>query len=245
MDTLRRQRDGRKVSLQTPVIQLERRDGRSGLLVLTAHLGERRYFDELAELLGGQPRVFYESVQSVDESPAHWSDGHHRFLRDLREVYAGIAGLGLLDYQARALTPAESWVNADVTCCELAAKLREERVSLWRQEAAMGALRQIVARAQAGDERAARGIVLALQWGLLAASVTAIFNLISWLPTTRALYRVLNDWRSEHAVSTILDADAPDFALVYGAAHGASLLRELRKAGYRETARDWHTVFTL
>jgi hypothetical protein len=245
VNTLRRQRNGRKVSLQTPVIRLERRDGRRGLLVLTAHLGETRYFDELTALLDGQPDVFFEAVRAVDESPAHWSDAHHRFLRDLREVYAGIASLGLLQYQGQGLAPEESWVNADVTCCELAAKLREENVSLWRQEAAMGALRQIVARAQAGDVRAGRAIVLALQWGLLAASVTAIFNLLSWLPTTRALYRVLNDWRSERAVRQVLDSGTPDFALVYGAAHGESILREFRKAGYREVDREWRTVFTL
>ncbi|MEX0781961.1 MAG: hypothetical protein WD557_04870 [Dehalococcoidia bacterium] len=245
MDTLRRQRVGRKVSLQTPVIRLERRDGRRGVLVLTAHLGEARYFEELALTLDGHPNVFFEAVRAVDEAPEHWRDSHHRFLRDLREVYAGIAGLGLLEYQGKALAPRESWVSADVTCCELAAKLRQERVGLWRQEAAMKALREIVGRAQGGDERAGRAIVLALQWGLLAASVTAIFNLISWLPTTRALYRVLNDWRSEQAVRVVWEANVPDFALVYGAAHGESLLRELRKAGYREVEREWHTVFTL
>jgi hypothetical protein len=245
MDTLRRRRTGRKVSLQTPAIRLERRDGRRGLLVLTAHLGEARYFEELRALLDSQVAVFFESVQSVSDDPEHWRDGHHRFLRELRDVYAGIAGLGLLDYQGTGLAPRESWVSADVTCCELAAKLRAERVGLWRQEAAMKALRQIVARAQAGDERAGRAIVLALQWGLLAASVTAVFTLLSWLPTTRSLYRVLNDWRSERAVRVVLAADLPEFALVYGAAHGESLLRELRGAGYRETDREWHTVFTL
>lgn len=245
MNTLRRQRNGRKVSLQTPVIRLERRDGRRGLLVLTAHLGEARYFDELAVVLESHPDVFFEAVRPVDESTEHWADPHHRFLRDLREVYAGIASLGLLQYQGQDLAPAESWVNADVTCCQLAAKLRDENVSLWRQEAAMGALREIVSRAQQGDERAGRAIVLALQWGLLAASVTAIFNLLSWLPTTRALYRVLNDWRSEQAVRQVLDSGAPDFALIYGAAHGESILREFRKAGYREVDREWRTVFTL
>ncbi len=87
--------------------------------------------------------------------------------------------------------------------------------------------------------------MLALQWGLLAASVTAMFTLLTWLPTTRTLYRVLNDWRSERAVKTVLDSAAADFALVYGAAHGESLLHDLRKAGYREVDREWHTVFTL
>ena len=245
MDTLRRQRSGRKVSLQTPVIRLEGRDGRRGLLVLTAHLGESQYFDGLRAVLDGHRSVFFESVQSVSEEPDHWREARHRFLRDLREVYAGIASLGLLDYQGDGLPPAESWVSADVTCCELAAQLQAEGVSLWRQETALKALRQIVARARAGDEASAKAIVLALKWGLLAASVTAIFTLLTWLPATRRFYRVLNDWRSERAVRTVVAADAPEFALVYGAAHGESLLRELRKAGYRETARDWHTVFTL
>ncbi|MGH2607630.1 MAG: hypothetical protein ACRDHF_00960 [Tepidiformaceae bacterium] len=76
---------------------------------------------------------------------------------------------------------------------------------------------------QGGDERAGRAIVLALH----------------------RLYRVLNDWRSERAVKTVLDSAAADFALVYGAAHGESLLHDLRKASYREVDREWHTVFTL
>jgi hypothetical protein len=245
VNTLRRRRTGRKVSLQTPVIRLERRDGRRGLLVLTAHLGESQYFDGLRTLLRRESSVFFESVRSVSEEPEHWREGRHRFLRDLREVYAGIAALGLLDFQGAGLPPGSSWLSADVTCCELAAQLQREGVSVWRQEAALKALRQIVARAQAGDEASAKAIVLALKWGLLAASVTAVFALLTWLPTSRRFYRVLNDWRSERAVRTVLAASPPEFALVYGAAHGESLLRELRKAGYRETSREWYTVFTL
>jgi hypothetical protein len=245
MNTLRRRWANGRVSLETPVIELVHRDGRRGRLVLTAHLGEREYFDELGGLLECESSVFYEVVRSVDDSPEHWREPRHRFLRDLREVYASLSALGLLAFQGEALAPRSAWVNADVTCCELADQLRARGVSVWRQEMALKALRQLVSRAAAGDPRAGKAIVVALQCGLLAASVTALFNLMSWLPTTRGLYQVLNDWRSDHAVRTVLGSGLDDFALIYGAAHGETLLRGFRRAGYRETGRTWHRVFTL
>lgn len=245
MNTLRRQWSRGRVSLQTPVIELAGPGSRRGQLVLTAHLGEPDYFAALAALLDTSPTVFFEAVRAVDTAPEHWREPAHRFLAELREVYAGIADLELLAFQGTALAPREDWVSADVTCCELAARLRQENVSLWRQEMALKALKRIVARAQSGDEVAAKAIVTALQYGLLAASVSAVFSLLTWFPTTRSFYRILNEWRSARAARSVLAADVPDFTLVYGAAHGESLLRELARAGYRETGREWRTVFTL
>ncbi len=246
MDVLRRQWANGRVSLQAPVISLaHRHDGRTITLALTAHLGEARYFETLREILDARPTVFYEGVRAASDDPAHARDSQHRFLRELREMYAGIAGLGQLSFQGVALAPQPSWVNADVTCCELTSELRRRGVNMWRQEAALKILGQIVERARTGDDRSARTITVALQCGLLAVSLGGVFAALSWLPSTRGLYAVLNGWRSERAARQVLESRLPDATLVYGAAHGPSLLAAFRAAGFRETGRDWHTVFTL
>ena len=246
MDALRRQWSNGKVSLQTPVVTLAHRgDQRTITLVLTAHLGEARYYERLNEMLAVKEHVFFEGVRAASDDPEHARDAQHRFLRELREVYAGLASLGRLSFQGAALAPQPEWTNADVTCCELAEELRRRGVSMWRQETAMKILKQVVERGRNGDEFAARSITLALQCGLLAVSMSGVFTLLSWLPTTRGLYTVLNDWRSNRAARCVLESGATEATLIYGAAHADSIMSELRRAGFRETGREWHTVFTL
>ena len=246
MEALRRQWSNGKVSLQTPVVTLTHpHDHREITLVLTAHLGEAGYFARLAEVVASGESVFFEGVRAASNDPNHARDAQHRFLRELREVYAGLASLGRLSFQGAALAPQPSWISADVTCCELAAELRRCGVSMWRQEAALRLLKQIVERAREGDDCAAKTITVALQCGLLAVSVSGVFALLSWLPTTRGLYAVLNEWRSKKAAQLVLASGAREATLIYGAAHAESLMGALRNAGFRETDREWHTVFTL
>jgi hypothetical protein len=244
MENLRRRRVAGKTALQTPIVSLKNsRDGRSAKLVLTAHLGEAAYFEKLNRAIAaaGAP-VFYESVRPTSDDPHHWEEPYHRFLRSLREdLYHGIAGLGMLAFQGDCLAPEPGWVNADVDCCELAARLREAGVPLFRYEIAFGLLRQLIQRARHGDSAALKTLERAIKWGLIAVSVTAVFKLVQLLPRTRSLYAVINDWRSARAVEAVEKAGG-DFLLIYGAAHGETLLQGLKEHGFRETGREWHTV---
>jgi hypothetical protein len=54
---------------------------------------------------------------------------------------------------------------------------------------------------------------------------------------------VINDWRSKRAVEAVMAANTEGFVLIYGAAHGDTLMAELEAAGFREVRREWHTVF--
>ena len=246
MQNLRRKRIAGKTALQTPVISLRNpRDGRRATLVLTAHLGDESYFQELRTAVAHlQTQVYFESVRALDAEPEHWREPYHHFLKSLREdLYAGIASLGLMAFQGDRLAPEPGWANADVDCCALAAQLRAARVPLLRYEVAFGLLRQLIQQAQRGDRAARRTLERAIKWGLIAVSLTAVFNLVRLLPRTRSLYRVINDWRIAEAVK-IVDGAGGDFVLIYGAAHGESILAGLADLGFHETSRKWLTVFT-
>ena len=87
MENLRRKRVSGKTALQTPVISLRKGRGeRHATLILTAHLGDETYFQEVRRAVSaaGAP-VFYESVRSLDSSPEHWQEPYHHFLKSLRE----------------------------------------------------------------------------------------------------------------------------------------------------------------
>lgn len=199
MKNLRSRRVAGKTALQTPLIRLrDPRSGRTGLLVLTAHLGDGAYFETLRKDIdadGG--RVFFEAVRSNSEDPEHWRDPYHRFLKGLRrEVYEGLSRLGLLEFQGQRLAPEPGWTNADVDCCTLADRLRRAKVSLWRFEMALSAFRRLIAQAEAGDTGARASLDRTIRWGLVFVSFGAIFRVVQFLPSTRRLYRVINDWRS-------------------------------------------------
>ncbi|MEO6397194.1 MAG: hypothetical protein ABIP13_01885 [Tepidiformaceae bacterium] len=246
MQNLRRKRLAGKIALQTPVISLQNsRDGRRATLVLTAHLGDESYFQELRTAIARtEAPVYFESVRSLDSSAEHWREPYHRFLKSLREdLYAGIAGLGLLAFQGDHLAPEPGWTNADVDCCTLATKLRAAKVPLLRYEMAFGLLRQLISRAQRGDQAALRSLEKAIKWGLFAVSFAPLFNLVRLMPRTRSFYHVISDWRSEEAVK-VVDGAGGDFVLIYGAAHGELILQGLARVGFGETSRRWLTVFT-
>jgi hypothetical protein len=245
LNTIRRKRTNHGIALQTPIIHLESDDRKCrAILVLTAHLGTADYFDDLSATIESLPgTVFYESVRAAGP-PGHARDAYHDFLRGLREdFYEGIAGLERLQFQGHRLAARPGWVNADVTCCELADRLRAERVSLRRQQLGLVAFRALIGRARAGDDGAARLIDRAVRWGLLAVTVEPIFGLVKLLPSSGRLLSVINDWRSDRALEWVLASEARDRVLVYGAAHGERLLAGFARAGYRETRRDWYTVF--
>lgn len=247
MKNLRHRRIAGRTTLQTPAIWLHNsRTGRDGLLVLTAHLGEARYFERLQKLVEHEHvPVFYESVRARSTDEAHWREPYHRFLKTLREdLYEGISALGLLAFQTDHMKPDATWINADVDCCELADELRASDVSVGRYQMALGVLQSLVERAQGGDAGARATLVRTLKWGLIAVSITGVMQFVRFLPKSRRFHLVINDWRSKHAVETVAKANADDFVLVYGAAHGDSLMAGLEQAGFRELRREWFTVFT-
>lgn len=232
--------------LQTPVVELaDARNGRRARLLLTAHLGEQRYFEQLRELALAEPgTVFYEGVIPVSSSDEHWSERYHSFLHRLREdVYAGIANLGLLAFQGEYLAPAADWIAADVTCCQLAERMRAGRVRLRRYELGLSALKHLIGQAEKGDPKARAGIERAIKWGLIAVSVTAVFRFLTVLPNTHAFNKVVNEWRSGEAVRIILAQHPEQFTLIYGAAHGDRIIEALEADGFREVGRRWLTVF--
>ncbi|MEO9256451.1 MAG: hypothetical protein ABI305_13000 [Tepidiformaceae bacterium] len=246
MKNLRHRRVAGRTTLQTPAIWLHNpKTGRNGLLVLTAHLGETRYFERLQQLVEheGVP-VFYESVRARSTDEAHWREPYHRFLKTLREdLYEGISALGLLAFQTDHMKPDASWINADVDCCELADELRAREVSVGRYQMALGVLQSLVTRAKNGDEGARATLIRTLKWGLIAVSVTGVIEFVRFLPKSRRFHLVINDWRSKHAVNAVERANTDGFVLIYGAAHGDSLMAGFERAGFRELRREWHTVF--
>ena len=246
MQNLRRTRRGTRSALETPVIHLFNvEDGRRATLVLTAHLGEVSYYQRLRRTIAEfEASVYFESVRSVDPSPAHWDEPYHRFLKSLREdIYAGIASLDIFAFQGDQLAPEPDWTNADVDCCALADALRDSQVPLLRYELAFAVLRRLIQRAEGGDEAARNILERALKWGLMAVSFIPVLSFVKLLPRTRAFYAVVNDWRSAEAVK-IVDEAHRDFLLIYGAAHGETILQGLADRGFRETGRSWMTVFT-
>jgi hypothetical protein len=247
MKNLRHRRIAGKTTLQTPAIWLRHpKTGRKGLIVLTAHLGDQRYFERLQTLVAGEDApVFFESVRSRTADEAHWREPYHRFLKTLREdLYQGISALGLLAFQTDHMKPDAAWINADVDCCELADELRAKGVSVARYQLALGVLQGLVTRAKNGDEKARNTLIRTLKWGLIAVSVTGVIELVRFLPKSRRFHLVINDWRSRRAAEVVLAAKTDDFVLIYGAAHGDSLMSEFEKAGFREVRREWHTVFS-
>lgn len=247
MRNLRRQRLGGRTVLQTPIILLENQDdGRRAALVLTAHLGEPRYYQDLRALLEGRRgTIYFESVRSRDDAEAHGAEPYHRFLRTLREdIYTGLASVGPLVFQGQRLAPEPTWVNADVDCCELASRLRDERVPLAQHELSFAVLRRLIEKAAAGDGMARAVLTRSLKFGLVAVSLPFVFETASRLPKTNRLLRVINDWRSARAVACVASTPG-DFTLIYGAAHGDGLLRGLSAQGFREVQREWLTVFEL
>jgi hypothetical protein len=246
MKNLRHRRVAGRTTLQTPAIWLRNSTtGRKGLLVLTAHLGDPSYFERLQALIAHESLpVFYESVRARTTDEAHWREPFHRFLKALREdFYEGVAALGLLAFQTDYLKPGPEWANADVDCCDLADELRARDVSIGRYQMALGVLQALVQRARNGDPQARATLVRTLKWGLIAVSVTGVIELVRFLPKSRRFHLVINDWRSKRAVEAVMAANTEGFVLIYGAAHGDTLMAELETAGFREVRREWHTVF--
>lgn len=239
-----RRKDGRFV-LETPIVELIDDNGRRASVVLTAHLGTPAYFDRLRRFVEATDAdVFFESVRSNSTDPAHWDEPYHAFLRALREeLYEGIASLGELAFQGHHLVPAPAWRNADTDCCTLAGRLRDEDVSLRRFNLALGAFRELIARARDGDSSARDSLDRTIRWGLVAVSFSPVFGALRMLPSTRRLYRVINDWRSSLAVETVLRDATGDFVLIYGAAHGDTIVAGLRAAGFHPHRRRWTPVF--
>jgi hypothetical protein len=245
MKNLRRKRLGGKTALQTPIVFLENdSEQRRAALVLTAHLGDASYYQNLRKLIQEvRGSVYFEAVRSRDDSEEHWKEPYHQFLRRLREdIYNGIASVGPLVFQGDQLAPLPEWKNADVDCCELAAKLRDAGVSLAPYKLSFALLTRLIDSAKQGDVAARLALEKSLKWGLLAISLPMVFELARRVPRTSALYGVINDWRSERAVADVCPGDG-DFVLIYGAAHGDSLLRGLEACGFREVGREWVTVF--
>jgi hypothetical protein len=247
MDTLRHARIEGRSALQTPVIHLRHRDGRTGTLVLTAHLGDAHYFETLRKLIAASgATVFFESIRARDDSPEHWREKYHRLLFRLRtEVYHDVSSLGIFAFQGDALAPEPSWVSADIDCCQFASALRAAGVRTFQYDLAITMLRGIVRKAKAGNREAARTIEMMMKSGLILVSLPLVFDALKLLPNSRSFQSVANDQRNAVAVRTVLDAKPESFVLVYGAAHGPGLLSLLRKAGYEETGREWYSVFTL
>ena len=247
MDNLRRRRLGGRTALQTPVVSLAHAgDRRRAVIVLTAHLGDQSYYDNLRAVIERElGTVYFESVRSLDDREEHWREPYHSFLKNLREqLYAGIASVGPFAFQGDHLLPQRGWVNADVDCCALAAKLREARVALAPYNISLALLQRLIERAKRGDIGARMSLERAIKWGLLAISLPFVFEFANRLPRTRALYAVINDWRSAEAVASVLRTE-DDFVLVYGAAHGDALLRGLAERGFREVRREWLTVLLV
>lgn len=246
MKYLRNRRIGGRTALQTANVRLRNpHTGATGLVVLTAHLGDASYFERLAEVVEREGKtVFYESIIAESDDPAHWRESFHAFLRDLREnIYRAIADMGELAFQQNYLKPQPGWVNADVTCCELANELRRRNVSLTRYRLALAMVSGMVNRAASGDAKARASLVAALKWGLVAVSISGVFELVSFLPRSRRFHQVLNDWRSRRAVEIVMRVEGQSFVLIYGAAHGESVVAALAEHGFIETSTDWHTVF--
>jgi hypothetical protein len=248
MKFLRNTRVNGRRAVQTPVISVRERAGRrSGAIVLTAHLGEPVYFQSVLDAVGRLPgTVFFESVRTADASDEHWRERYHRFLRAIREdVYRDIASLGLFAFQGDHLRPGSSWVNADVDCCQLAARLREKRVSVARYEAAIALLHGLVLRARDGNAEARKNLESMVKYGLLFLSFSFVFDVLKVLPSVSGFQAVVNDWRTARAVRQVLRDGDESFVLVYGAAHGPGILRLLERAGFEEVDREWLTVFRV
>jgi hypothetical protein len=234
--------------LQAPVITIwNPRSQQSGLLILTAHLGDVEYFQGLCDVVRSAPGdVFFEGIRWPADDSAHLAEGYHRFLRRIVvDLYEGISNLGVLAFQRTYLAPEPSWINADVTCCELASRLREQNVSITRPSMALGIILRLVERAGHGDEQARYALHRMLRWGLMAISVEVAFRSVALFPSTRRLHRVLNEWRSGNAARTVLARATGDFSMIYGAAHGPSLISQFEAAGFKETGREWRTVFAV
>lgn len=228
----------RRLALEAPVITLRHRDrGTQATLILTAHFAEPRYFRELSEM--PLPKtVFYEQVQTVDPSDEHWSEKHHRLLRKIRQgFYARLMEMGTLAFQEKAFPVQPGWINADVSCCELAAKLAHENVSTRQLELALTAV-ELLMRPGPGREVSNALMDRVIRGGLLFAGAGTGLELAG----NKKLVHILNTWRSRRALETVLAAQVSEFALIYGAAHGDELLAGFRRAGYEELQRDWRVV---
>lgn len=248
MKNLRRNRIDGETVLQTPVVELaDARNGRHARLLLTAHFGEQRYFEELRELAMAETgTVFYEGVIPVSDADEHWHERYHSFLRRLRgDMYAGIARLGFLAFQGEVLSPAPGWIAADVTCCQLAERMRVGHVRLRRYELGLAAFKRLIGQAEKGDVKARLGVERAIKWGLIAVSITAVFRFLTVLPNTHAFNTVVNEWRSGEAVRIVLAQHPDHFTLIYGAAHGDHIIEALEADGFREVSRRWLTVFSV
>lgn len=239
MECLRTRLRERRLTLEAPVVSLlHPARGARARLVLTAHFADPAYFEGL-RALPFTGTVFYERVRNVDEREAHWREKHHRLLRRIRTgFYARLAELGTLAFQEHAFPPRDDWVNADVTCCELAARLEAERVSTRQLELALGMAEMLLrpgpgAQSNFLIDRLIRG-------GLLFAGAGTGLELAG----NRRLLNVLNRWRSQRALETVFASGADDFTLIYGAAHGEDLLAGLRARGYEECGRDWRRVLS-
>lgn len=248
MHFLRRVKEDGRTALQTPIVRLANpTTGEKGTLVLTAHVADPEYFAVLRERIhaAGAP-VFFEGVRPLSNDPEHWRERYHALLRAIREdFYAEVAGLGFLAFQGEHLAPEPYWRNADVTCCALADRLREARVKTLQYELALQALRKLVRDAKRGQPDALRSVERLLKWGLLGLSFEFVMRAARLLSNTRRFHTVINDWRSDVAARTVLQANEPDFVLIYGAAHGPPILDHFKRAGFRETGREWVTLFTL
>jgi len=248
MHFLRRVKEDGRTALQTPLIRLSNaKTGAAATLVLTAHMAEPAYFDALRERVrAANAPVYFEGVRAVSDEPDHWHERYHALLRAIREdFYAEVASLGLLAFQGDHLQPEPYWRNADVTCCALAERLRSAGVRTRQYNVALQALRRLVRDAKAGRPEALRSLERLLKWGLVGLSFEFVLRVARLFPNTRRFHAVVNDWRSEVAVETVLRAGEPDFVLLYGAAHGPPILDGLRKAGYRERSREWVTLFRV
>jgi hypothetical protein len=246
MECLRTRGVGGRAALQTPIITLRNeRTGQTGTLVLTAHLGEPKYFAAISDAIRStSATVFFESIRSRDDRPEHWREKYHRLLWRIRQdLYVTLSDLEGLAFQGNALPPGPDWVNADVDCCEFAGELQRRNVSTRRYEMALDLLDGLLSRARSCSQRAAKTLATMLKFGLIFVSVGYVFEFIKWLPSSRGFQSVAAEWRNEVAARIVTSQARGDWVLVYGAAHGPGLLELFGKAGYRETEREWQTVF--
>ncbi|MCC7522283.1 hypothetical protein IT407_00560 [Candidatus Uhrbacteria bacterium] len=233
--------------LQTPIDYYQREsDGRKIVVVGTMHVGLASYYETLTKIINeleADHIILYELVKAPSkEEMKSVSHDEQRSNKKVRKAMASfrrfICRLGLED-QKESLEYKASWINTDISWKELS-DLTEKSSDL------ILALAKFEASIKTRAERKIGLALIALIIGQMPLfdTLSPLLRLVSKKAAKQ--HAVIVEHRNDVAMEAMLrHAETSHVATIWGAGHLPGLGTRLRKAGFRNISRQWHTAFIV
>lgn len=250
--------------LQTSVIELKSSSLQHTILLVAAvHIGEKKYYEELTEILGKSDVVFFEGIIPGETARKKEKPKAQNLIQEnsleiesLNNIYKKYADEMKLEQQTNSISLQKNWVHADITLDELNSMMKKKEITKadWDEFNAMESLeeQEIPEDIPSADAKTNSEIIIRLRKITAAKLLKAIHALNGSPKKAEKVIETVYYYRNEVAISKIdpflkHQTKVPEkYSIFYGAAHMPHFLKTLTETyGYQITDVSWVTVWSL